>query len=191
VTTACTGAPEARSCCDRSVTPARSLPQPSGWMDTVAGLPTHLLVVHAVVVGIPVMSLVTFWVAAGVARRASGRVGRAWFVVVADAALIAVTVLASRTGQHLQDQLGGSQVAARHAELAERMVWFTVALAALAFVVAVAASMPNGKVIARIAVVLVLGTAVASTYWVVRVGQSGTSAVWKGTTHGAAVESGG
>ena len=68
--------------------------------DTVLGLPVHVLVVHAVVVGLPLMAVVT----AVVAFMPTLRLRLAWPVAVADAGVVAAvlaiwwTVLVGHTG---------------------------------------------------------------------------------------------
>ena len=60
--------------------------------DTVLGLPVHVLVVHAVVVGLPLMALVT----AAVAFMPTLRLRLAWPVAVADAGVVLLTLVARR-----------------------------------------------------------------------------------------------
>src|SRR3954449_264738 len=68
--------------------------------DTISGLPVHALVVHAVVVLLPLMSLVTI----AVAVRRSWRSAAPW-VVLADAAVVALAFAAKESGEVLQERL--------------------------------------------------------------------------------------
>ena len=77
--------------------------------DTVLGLPVHVLVVHAVVVGLPLMAVVT----AVVALMPALRLRFAWPVVVLDAGVVVATFVARESGEVLQQRLGGS-VAQQH-----------------------------------------------------------------------------
>ena len=66
--------------------------------DTVLGLPVHALVVHGVVVLLPLMAIVTAVVACVPRWRARA----AWPVVVVDAGMVAMTLVARQSGEALQ-----------------------------------------------------------------------------------------
>lgn len=138
-------------------------------LDTVVGLPVHLLVVHAVVVGIPLMSLVTVAVAV---RRPSR--GWLWLVVAANAALLAVTVVAKESGEELERRVGADLVV-EHSALGDRLPLFALGLLAAAVLVTLVQRRDG---LGRLAVVAALVAGLAATVWVVRVGESGTRAVW-------------
>lgn len=138
--------------------------------DTIAGLPLHPLVVHAVVVGIPVMSLVT--VAVAVRRPPQLWL---WVVVAANAALLAVTGVAKEAGQELEDRVGAEAVEV-HSELGEKMPYFVVALLVASVLVAL---VRRGGALRLVVLVITIVAAVAATVWVVRVGDSGSRAVWE------------
>jgi len=143
-------------------------------LDTVFGLPTHVLVVHAVVVGVPIAAVATIATALRPAwRRAAG-----WWVVGLDTAVLAATLLARQSGTWFFRRLGEPEAAVQHTELGSSLIWFVLALLIVAVVLAVADRIPGrwgGHVAALIAVVVAL-VAVVQT---VRTGHSGTSAVWK------------
>ena len=139
--------------------------------DTVLGLPVHALVVHGVVVLLPLMAVIT----AVVACIPRWRVHAAWPVVVVNAGMVGMTMVARQSGEALQDRLGG-QVALQHGELGRNLVWFAVALFLASLVVALVRRSRKGTlgaVFAVVAGVLVLG-------WTIRVGHSGSEAVWSG-----------
>ena len=142
--------------------------------DTVLGLPVHVLVVHAVVVGLPLMALVT----AAVAFMPTLRLWMAWPVAVADAGVVVLTFVARESGEQLQQRLGG-QVAQEHAALGRNLIWFAL----LVFAAAVAVALTRGsRRPGRSTVAGAVGVvaAVLAIWWTVRVGHSGAQAVWQG-----------
>lgn len=139
--------------------------------DTVLGLPVHALVVHGVVVLLPLMAVIT----AVVACIPRWRVHAAWPVVVVDAGLVGMTVVARQSGEALQERLGG-QVAMQHAELGRNLVWFAIALFLASLVVALVRRSGKAALGASLAVV----AGVFALWWTIRVGHSGSEAVWSG-----------
>lgn len=142
-------------------------------LDTFRGLPVHVLVVHAVVVGVPVMSVVT----AAVAFRPRWRVRWAWLVVLADVVIVGLVLVARLSGQQLLQRVGTSAAIRAHTELGNQMIWFALALLAAAVVVALVGRRPGALPLG--AAVLALVAALAATGWVIRTGEAGSSAVWK------------
>jgi len=151
--------------------------------ETVFGLPTHAIVVHATVVFLPLASLVVllhaFWPAA---RRRLGGVTP----LLAAIALVLVP-LATQSGEGLEHSVAHSALIERHAELADGMLPWAVGL----FVVAVGlwlldrgrARRTSGSeprwlpaVVSVLAVVAVAGT----VQQIVRVGHAGAQATWNG-----------
>lgn len=139
--------------------------------DTVLGLPVHALVVHGVVVLLPLMAVIT----AVVACIPRWRVHAAWPVVVVDAGLVGMTLVARQSGEALQERLGG-QVAMQHAELGRNLVWFAVALFLASLIVALVRRSGKAALGASLAVV----AGVFALWWTIRVGHSGSEAVWSG-----------
>lgn len=139
--------------------------------DTVLGLPVHALVVHGVVVLLPLMAVIT----AVVACIPRWRVHAAWPVVVVDAGLVGMTLVARQSGEALQERLGG-QVALQHAELGRNLVWFAIALFLASLVVALVRRSGKAALGASLAVV----AGVFALWWTIRVGHSGSEAVWSG-----------
>ena len=139
--------------------------------DTVLGLPIHALVVHGVVVLLPLMALVTA-VVAFVPRL---RVPAAWPVAVIDAGMVAMTFVARQSGEALQTRLGG-QVAQNHAALGRNLIWFALAMFLVSLVVAVNRRSERSTP----GVVLAVVAGALAIWWTVRVGHSGSSAVWSG-----------
>src|SRR6185369_5094837 len=106
--------------------------------DTINGLPVHALVVHATVVLVPLMALVTVLVA----FRDRLRTTYAWWVAAADAVLVPLVLVTKLSGQKLQARLGG-QVAIEHGRLGSSLIWFTLGLLAAAVLMAAARDRPG------------------------------------------------
>ena len=142
--------------------------------DTVLGLPVHVLVVHAAVVGLPLMALVTV----AVAFMPTLRLRLAWPVALADAGVVVLTFVARQSGEQLQQRLSG-QVAQEHAALGRNLIWFALFVFAAAVAVALTrGSRRPGRSTVAGAVGVV--AAVLAIWWTVRVGHSGAQAVWQG-----------
>lgn len=139
--------------------------------DTFAGLPMHALVVHAAVVLLPLMSLVTIAVAVRPAWRAA-----ALPVVVADALVLGCAFVAKESGEALQHRLGG-KVAVQHGQDGSLVPWFALALLVAAVVVWLARTRPALTVLSA---VLALVTGVAAIAWTIKTGDSGAREVWSG-----------
>jgi hypothetical protein len=146
--------------------------------DTVLGLPVHVLVVHAVVVGLPLMAVVT----AVVALMPALRLRFAWPVVVLDAGVVVATFVARESGEVLQQRLGGA-VAQQHGVLGRNLLWFAVLVLAAAVAVALTRRpRRSGPATAAVALTVVAGA--LAIWWTVRVGHTGAEAVWQGIVQG-------
>ena len=150
--------------------------------DTIAGLPLHPLVVHAVVVLLPLMALVTIAVAA----RPAWRPAAVW-VVVADVLVLGCAFVAKESGEKFQGRLsnlrGGAAVAKQHADQGALLPWFALALLVAAVVVLLARRRP---VLAVPAVALAVLAGLAAITWTVVVGHSGAVDVWSGVVSSGA-----
>jgi hypothetical protein len=142
--------------------------------DTFQGLPVHALIVHATVVLLPLMCLVTVLVAVRPRLRAK----YAWWTFAADVALIALCYATTQSGSRLEDRLGASPAIQKHADLGHQLIWFVLALAVTALVVALVKD--RGGSFAAGASVLTAIAAVLLVVWTVRVGHAGAEAVWSG-----------
>lgn len=144
--------------------------------DTVSGLPVHALVVHAVVVLLPLMSLASVAVAV---RKQWGRAAK--WVVVGNVVVVAISFVAKQSGEELQERLG-DEVAEQHSEYGDVLPWFAVALL-LASVVVWYASTRTGAVV-TVSIVLVALAAVGALTWTFLTGDSGARSVWEGRIAG-------
>jgi hypothetical protein len=144
--------------------------------DLIGGLPLHPLLVHATVVLLPVMAVVTPLVAA----RARWRPLLKW-VVVADLATFVLAFATVQAGEALQTRLikaaGGEPVAKTHGELGHLPAVLSLALLLVA-VVALFAARKGGLVMA-LSVVLLSVIGLASLGVIVVVGHSGATASWQ------------
>ncbi len=138
--------------------------------DTITGLPLHPLVIHGVVVGIPLMAVLTILVAV----RKNLREKFSWWVAGANFLLFLVTLVAKESGEALQEARGG-QLAIEHGQLGSVLPWFVLVLAAAS---AAVAGTSRNRALGPIAVVVSILAAIASVYWTVRTGDAGARAVW-------------
>jgi hypothetical protein len=153
------------------------LPLESGVFDTIAGLPVHPLVVHAVVVLLPVSAL-AFIVIYLVPR---WRRHYGWLTMGALAGGVASALVAKESGEMLAGRVGLPQL---HSQLATTLVAASVATFVVAAVWfwlqrraarAEARSLP-ATVLGALASLMALGVIVLT----VLVGHSGATAVWAG-----------
>jgi hypothetical protein len=138
--------------------------------DTITGLPVHPLVIHAVVVGIPVMAILTILVAV----RKNLREKYSWWVVGANFLLFLGTLVAKESGEALQEAKGG-QLAIEHGQLGSVLPWFVLVMTAAS---AAVAGTSRNRALGPIAVVISILSSVAAVWWTVRTGDAGARAVW-------------
>jgi hypothetical protein len=144
--------------------------------DTVFGLPMHVLMVHAAVIGLPLIAIVTAVVAARPAWRARWSGG----VAALDVAALALVLVTRQSGLTFFERLSRPEVAERHRELADILLWIVVGLAVLG-VLTWAAQRTSRVMLASGLAVLLAVAALATVVQTVATGHSGSTAVWKGT----------
>ena len=161
-------------------------------LDTIGGIPLHPLLVHAVVVLVPLASLLLLLAAV------SPRI-RHWAglltPVLATVALITVP-LASQSGEALQRRVAESPALEEHTELGDGLVYFMVVVTVLAWALwfldrraratvtatstsadGTPAAAPRSGLLTAVIVLSVLAV-LATTVQVVRIGHSGAEASW-------------
>ena len=146
-----------------------------GAFDTIFGLPTHVLVVHFAVVLLPLAAI--GGVVMAVQQKWSVRFGP---VVVALAVVgLGVALVAKESGEAFSRRVGTPQP---HAELAAWLPYFALALFVCVTVLwlldrngRASRKRPLGTAILAIVVIAV---AALTTLWTIRVGHSGSEAVW-------------
>ena len=149
---------------------------------TVFGLPTHVLIIHLTVVGVPLACLLTLAIAIRPAWR------RRWGLWVAALAIVMVPVTYAT-------QLAGEQLynhnfnftnspAAEHKKLGETLVWFVLAVAVTAVLLVLVDKRGVADHHAAMVVVaaLAIGASAICMVRVVQVGDSGARAAWGGVT---------
>ena len=142
-------------------------------LDTFRGLPTHVLLLHATVVLVPMTCLVTVVVAFWPRIRAVA----AWPVVALNVVMVAMVWLTEQAGTRLEARVGVTPEIAHHASLGTNLIWFALALLVTSVLVAVLHS--RGGALRLGTGVLATVAAVATLAWCFRVGESGATAVWK------------
>jgi uncharacterized membrane protein YdcZ (DUF606 family) len=149
--------------------------------ETVFGLPTHAIVVHATVVLVPLAALAVllhvFWPAA---RRRLGVVTP----VLAGVALVLVP-LSTQSGESLEHQVGRNTLVERHAQLADGLLPWVAGLfvaAAALWLLDRRRTRPGSDAAPRwlpvVAGVLAVVAVVGTVQQVVRVGHAGAQATW-------------
>ena len=141
--------------------------------DTFQGLPVHALVLHAAVVLVPLAALLTVLVALVGRWRPRG----AWPVVAGNVVTLATVFVAVQSGEALQERLPSSEQISAHADRGNAMTWFVLALTVASVLVALVRRRSGSVLVAAGALAVV--AAAAATVWVVLVGHSGSTAVWK------------
>jgi hypothetical protein len=142
-------------------------------LDTSFGLPTHILVIHAVIVLVPLAAVGVILYAAIPAWRSVLR----WPTFVVATLGAGAAPVAYLSGQQLRDRIGAGQLESvqRHADLGLTSlvvigVWWLACLALLGF----SRRFKDAPVLLVVAVLLSVGVIVS----VVMTGHSGSEAVW-------------
>ncbi|HWJ83273.1 MAG TPA: DUF2231 domain-containing protein [Nocardioides sp.] len=155
--------------------------------DTIAGLPVHPLVVHAVVVLLPLAVAGTLAIVFVPRWRVS------YGPLIVGAALVATVLLpvATSSGESLEEKVGDP---GEHAELGEQLIWFAVPLLLLVGALVwlewrrtrsaatqqtdPAPEPVRARRMVQVVAVLAVVAALAAGFQVVRVGDSGARAAW-------------
>jgi hypothetical protein len=163
--------------------------------ETVFGLPTHAIVVHATVVLLPLAALAVllhaFWPAAR--RRLGGGTP-----LLAGVGLVLVP-LSTQSGETLEHAVPENALVERHAELADGMLPWAIGL----FIVALAlwlldrrrAGAPQDDVsrarwVPIVAGLLTVVAVVGTVQQIVRVGHAGAQATWNGAVTSSSTRGG-
>jgi hypothetical protein len=151
-------------------------------MTTIAGLPAHALLVHAIVVLAPLTALLemlcAFWTAA--------RRRLVWLVLAIAAVNLVLTPVTAEAGEWLYDQeQRPSPILQEHAERGEWMIYLSLALLAVAIALAVLhwveGRSDKRRTIASVVVAVVaLAVGVSAIVGVYRIGDAGARSVWGG-----------
>lgn len=145
----------------------------------VFGLPTHVLLLHAAVAGIPLVCLTTIAIAARPAWRRRFGLANGIFAVI----MVGVTYLTDRAGQALYNHATYlDKIAAQHRSLGLTLVWFVLAVAGFAVALVIADRAGYAEHHAMMVTICALAIAASAICIVqtIRVGDSGARAVWGG-----------
>lgn len=148
--------------------------------DTIFGLPVHVLVNHAVVLGIPVAALIT----AAVTARASWRERWVGWVVLLNAAMLVTTFVTRQSGSELYnriEQFGVADAERDHRQLGLFLIWPMLLLLVLSVLVWVAVRQASSSMVSVALTVATVVAAGVAIYYVIRTGDSGARAVWRET----------
>lgn len=153
----------------------------------VFGLPTHILLIHVAVVGIPLACLIVIAVAVRpVWRRRYG----VWAAVLA-VLVTGLTYLTQLAGQRLFNGAPYLQkIAAQHRSLGQTLVYFVGGMALLMVILVLAdrAGYAEHHAVMVTITALTIAASAVTLVRVVQVGDSGARAAWGGiTVSGAAV----
>ena len=146
-------------------------------LDTLAGIPSHPLFVHAPVVLIPLVGLA----AIVLAFRRDWRNTLGWWPAVAAGACLVATFLAVGSGNALDERLDGLVDTERH----ESLALTTLALVAVFFGATVAQRLLRNsdgrlRVVARAVTLLVVVSAGMAVWWTFLTGEEGARITWSG-----------
>ncbi|WP_426513800.1 DUF2231 domain-containing protein [Dactylosporangium sp. McL0621] len=155
-------------------------------MNTLNGLPAHVLLVHGVVVLLPLSALLlvltSVWPAAR--RRLAGP------NAVLAVLVVLLVPLTTDAGEWLERRVPSSELVRNHAELGDTAIFYAVPVAVLALVVwwrDREARVTSGRrtylaplsvAVTGVVVVLALVVAAAGVYGMYRIGDSGARAAW-------------
>jgi cell division protein FtsW (lipid II flippase) len=140
--------------------------------DTIFGLPTHTLVVHAAVVLLPLAAL--GGIIMGFSQRFSIRFGP---VVVAVAAVGTVSAFVSRiTGEEFAERVGNPR---EHAEAGQLLPFIAVGFFVVLLLLWLLDRRGRRDLLTQIVGVVVIVAALILTGWTIRTGHSGAEATWK------------
>lgn len=149
-------------------------------MTTIAGIPAHALLVHAIVVLAPLVALLE--ILCGCWRAARRRF--VWLIVALAAVNLVLTPLTTSAGDWLYNQQQQpSDILVTHANRGQWMIVFSAALLLVAIALAVLhwleSRSDKRRTVATVVVAIVaLAVGVSSIAGVVRIGDAGAEAVW-------------
>jgi hypothetical protein len=149
---------------------------------TVFGLPTHVLIIHLTVVGVPTACLATL----AIAIRPKWRRKFGIWVAALAVIMVPVTYATQLAGEQLYNHNFNyaSSPAAEHKKLGETLVWFVLAVAvfAVGLVLADKRGYADRRVLMTAAASLAIIASAVCLVRVVQVGDSGARAAWGGYT---------
>jgi ABC-type branched-subunit amino acid transport system permease subunit len=143
-------------------------------LTTIAGLPAHVLLVHALVVLAPLTALLEILCALWPAARRR----LVWLVLAFAVVTTALTPITTEAGEWLYDrERHHSAILNTHADRGGWMIYFSIAMLVVAVLLALVhlRESRSGKVVVAILAIVV---GAASIVQVVRIGDAGARSVW-------------
>lgn len=149
-------------------------------LDTIAGIPSHPLFVHAPVVLIPLVGLASM----ALAFRPDWRTTLGWWPAVAAGVCLISTVLAVGSGNAFDERLEGLVDTERH----ESLALTTLALVAVFFGATVAQRLLRNsggrlRLVAQAVTLLVVVSAGMAMWWTFLTGEEGARITWSGVVN--------
>ncbi len=137
------------------------------------GVPLHPLIVHAVVVLVPLASLLLLLAAV------SPRIRRWAGILTPITATLALVMvpLATQSGEALEKRVDASPALKEHTELGDSLLYFVLTLAILAWALWFLDRRARSGLMTAV-IVLSVVSVLATTVQVIRIGHSGASASW-------------
>jgi uncharacterized membrane protein len=149
-------------------------------VNVINGLPAHVLLVHAIVVLAPLTAVLA--ILSGIFPPVRRRL--IWLVLVLALITAALTPITADAGEWLFDrQHDHTAILQTHQERGEKMIYFAIALAVVAIVLAIL-HMREGRAEKRrvganlVVAILALAVGVSSIIFVYMVGDAGAQSVW-------------
>lgn len=148
-------------------------------MSTLNGLPAHVLLVHSIVVLAPLTALLVILCSTWPAARRR----LVWPTLVLAAGITALTPLTTEAGEWLERHVDRTSAVHRHTELGDTMIYFSVALLAVALVITAVhmreqRSVAPSRVLTAVVVAVAVIVGASTMVQVYRIGESGSRAVW-------------
>ncbi|WP_306365048.1 DUF2231 domain-containing protein [Nocardia sp. CC227C] len=152
-------------------------------MTTFDGLPAHVLLVHALVVLVPLTSVLVVICALWAAARRR----LVWPTVILAVVVVALTPLTIDAGEWLYAEVGSTPAIDEHVELGRTTLYYVIPLLVVALLLLLwhwreQRGATVGRAVVSVVIVLAVVAGVAASVQVYRVGESGSRAVWGGIT---------
>jgi hypothetical protein len=145
-------------------------------MNTVNGLPAHVLLVHGVVVLLPLSALLLVLTALSpaVRRRLAGP------NAILSVLVVLLVPLTTSAGEWLESRVPASATLHQHTELGDSAIFYALPIAALAVVIwwLQRTSRLTSTVVTSVVAVLSLAVGATGVYGIYRIGDSGAKAAW-------------
>lgn len=149
-------------------------------MTVINGLPAHILLVHFIVVLVPLTALLLIVCALWPAARRH----LVWFTLLLAAVTAGLTPITISAGEWLISfRRNPDKILIQHADLAESMTYFSVALLVVAVAIAMLhiverRSDKRRRAARAVVAILALAVGISSIIQVYRVGDAGSRSVW-------------